>query len=162
VYIVGVIGPYFSGGPSPRSPWRSHATAKPGRSGLRPREGGNSRLIDQNIANAQYVMIRIANHFAESRLVGFFCPHSHTARFERLAEASESYYYVLDDAIYYRACDGFVLLPGWQASNGAKRDKANAISRQRHIFELKSYEEEDMQALLEEIAEWARDLNENR
>ena len=29
-----------TGGPSPRAPWRSHATAEPGQSGLRPREGG--------------------------------------------------------------------------------------------------------------------------
>lgn len=83
--IVGIIGPYFS--------------------------GGNRRLIDQNIANVQYIMIAIANHFAKNELVGFFAPHSHTARFEVLAQAPESYYHTLDDTIYDKVCEAFILLP---------------------------------------------------
>lgn len=130
MHIVGIIGPYFS--------------------------GGNRRLIDHNIANAQYVMIAIANHFAESQLVGFFAPHSHTARFERLAKAPEAYYHVLDDTIYDLVCEAFVLLPLWEISNGAKHDRERAIKQGKPIFELKSYEDKDINTLLHSLEEWAR------
>jgi hypothetical protein len=129
--IVGIIGPYFN--------------------------GGNKRLIDHNIANVQYVMIAIANYFAENRLVGFFAPHSHTARFERLAQAPESYYHVLDDTIYDRVCDGFILLPEWENSSGAKRDRERAINHGKAMFELKSYDETSMNALLHKLESWAKE-----
>ena len=127
--IVGIIGPYIS--------------------------GGNRRLIDHNIANAQYVSIQIANFFKKNKLVGFFCPHSHTARFERLAEASEPYYHALDDALYDRACDSFVLLPGWEKSQGAQRDFKRANARIKAIFYLKSYDQVDMDYLLVRLERWA-------
>lgn len=128
--IVGIIGPYFS--------------------------GGNRRLIDHNIANAQYVMIAIANHFAENKLVGFFAPHSHTARFERLAQAPESYYHALDDAIYDGVCEAFVLLSDWEISSGAKRDHKRAIQQHKPIFSLLSYDEKDIKKLLHSLETWAR------
>lgn len=128
--IVGIIGPYFS--------------------------GGNRRLIDHNIANAQYLMIKIANHFSENRLVGFFAPHSHTARFERLAEAPESYYHDLDDAVYDRACEAFVLLPLWKTSGGARRDRERAIQQEKSTFELISYGDKDINVLLTALEEWAK------
>jgi hypothetical protein len=128
--IVGIIGPYFS--------------------------GGNRRLIDHNIANVQYVMIAIADYFAESKLVGFFAPHSHTARFEQLAEASEEYYHELDDAIYDRACDAFIVLPGWQTSHGACRDHDRAIRQHKPLFFLASYHDEDVKTLLELLKHWAQ------
>lgn len=132
MHIVGIIGPYFS--------------------------GGNRRLIDHNIANAQYVMIAIANHFAESRFVGFFAPHSHTARFERLAHAPETYYHALDDALYDLACEAFVLLPGWESSSGAKRDRKRAIQQSKQIFALTSYEDETIRELLTSLETWARQI----
>lgn len=130
--IVGIIGPYFS--------------------------GGNRRLIDQNIANAQYVMIAIANHFAENRIVGFFAPHSHTARFERLAQAPETYYHALDDAIYDGACESFILLPNWETSNGAKRDRERAIQQHKPIFALENYSDDAVKALLHSLEAWARQV----
>ena len=130
--IVGIIGPYFS--------------------------GGSRRLIDHNIANAQHVMIAIANHFAESRLVGFFAPHSHTARFERLAQAPETYYHALDDAIYDLTCEAFVLLPAWKTSNGAKRDRERAIQQNKQIFPLENYDDGALEKLFASLEAWARQV----
>lgn len=130
--IVGIIGSYFS--------------------------GGNRRLIDHNIANAQYVMIAIANHFAENQLVGFFAPHNHTARFERLSQAPETYYHALDDAIYDRAAEAFVLLPGWESSSGAVRDRERAIQQNKQIFSLESYNDETIRKLLNLLETWARQI----
>ena len=133
MHIVGIIGPYIS--------------------------GGNRRLIDHNIADAQYVMIAIANYFAESRLVGFFAPHSHTARFERLAQSPEPHYHTLDDTIYDLACAGFVLLPNWKNSSGARRDRDRAIHQGKPIFELKSYEYQDISTLLSALEIWAHSIS---
>lgn len=129
--IVGIIGPYFS--------------------------GGNRRLIDCNIANVQYVQIAIANYFAENQLVGFFAPHTHTARFEKLANAPENYYHTLDDAIYDRACDGFILLPNWESSSGSRRDHQRAMDQihTKSIFELDSYDEKEIERLLVSLEKWA-------
>ena len=129
MHIVGIIGPYIS--------------------------GGNRRRIDHNIANARYVAVQLANHFKDSQLVGFFVPHNHTAQFERFAEAGEPYYHTLDDTIYDRACDGFVLLPGWEQSSGSRRDRARALERKKLVFELAGYEDEHVALLVEQLTEWA-------
>ena len=133
MHVVGIIGPYFS-------------------------DGGNRRLIDHNIANARYVAIRIANYFCDSKLVGFFCPHNHTANFEKLADADESYYYALDDVIYDSVCDGFILLPGWKDSKGSVRDFERARDRQKSLFILDDYGEESLQFILRGLEVWARTL----
>jgi len=130
MHIIGIIGPYFS--------------------------GGNRRLIDHNIANARYIMILIANHFAENRLVGAFAPHSHTAQFERLAQAPETYYHAFDDAIYDRACEAFIMLPEWDKSSGATRDCKRAMEQKKKLFFLASYEIEDTDKLLNSLEQWAR------
>ncbi|MDP3710676.1 MAG: hypothetical protein Q8R29_03060 [bacterium] len=126
--VVGIIGPYIS--------------------------GKNRRLIDHNIANAVYVTIAIANRFALSRLVGFFAPHSHTARFEKLAQAPESYYHALDDAIYDSVCKGFILLPDWVGSEGARRDYKRAVDQGKSVFPLGSYRDEDINKLLDLLELW--------
>lgn len=127
--IVGIIGPYFS--------------------------GGNRRLIDHNIANVQYVMIAIANYFGTSGLVGFFAPHIHTARFEKLAQAHESYYHILDEAIYDSVCEAFILLPNWENSSGSRRDHERAMKQKKLIFFLSSYDNNATQILLESLEKWA-------
>jgi len=128
--IVGIIGPYFS--------------------------SGDRRSIDYNIANAQFIAIRIAEFFSDSKLIGFFCPHSHTARFEKLANAKEEYYHTLDDAIYDSACEIFVLLPGWEDSKGSVRDVKRAKERKRRFFLLKDYSVENIRFLLQGMERWAR------
>ncbi|MDP3963676.1 MAG: hypothetical protein Q8Q39_04215, partial [bacterium] len=67
----------------------------------------------------------------------------------------EAYYHALDDAIYDQACDGFVILPGWEGSGGARRDKARAENKGKPIFELKGYADEDMLCLLIHLHTWA-------
>ena len=130
--IVGIIGPYFS--------------------------GGDRRLIDHNIANCRALMRAIAKRFGENKLVGFFGPHSHTARFEREVDVPESYYHALDDALYDRACDGVVCLPNWEESSGAQRDVDRAFENGKRIFVLKSYEASAVAALLDELEVWVRSL----
>jgi len=127
--IVGIIGPYFS--------------------------GGNRRLIDINIANVQYITIAIANYFGNNGLVGFFAPHSHTARFEKLAQAPETYYHALDDAIYDRVCDGFIVLPDWGNSSGAKRDRNRALDQNKPVFYLLVYCDDQIQELMKKLKKWA-------
>ena len=128
--IVGIIGPYFS--------------------------GGDRRLIDHNIANCRALMCAIAKRFGENKLVGFFGPHSHTARFEREVDVPESYYHALDDALYDRACDGVVCLPNWEESSGARRDIDRALENGKRIFVLMSYEASVVASLLDELEAWAR------
>ena len=132
--IVGIIGPYIS--------------------------GGNRRLIDHNIANVQYTAIAIADHFGVNRLIGCFAPHTHTARFEKLAAAPESYYHALDDAIYDRSCDGFILLPDLDKSSGAKRDLERAKTHSKRIFILTDFEDAALQKLFGELEAWASTPNE--
>lgn len=127
--IVGIIGPYFS--------------------------GGNRRLIDINIANVQYITIAIANYFGTTGLVGFFAPHNHTARFEKLTQAPESYYHALDEAIYNKVCEAFILLPNWENSSGSRRDRERAVEQKKPIFFLSSYDDNAMQILLESLEKWA-------
>ncbi|MBI2024834.1 MAG: DUF1937 family protein [Candidatus Harrisonbacteria bacterium] len=86
----------------------------------------------------------------------FFAPHSHTARFERLAQAPEAYYHALDDAIYDLSCEAFVLLPGWKHSNGAKRDRERAIQRGKPVFPLESYNNSAIEEFLASLKSWAR------
>ena len=131
MHIVGIIGPYFS--------------------------GGNRRLIDHNIANAQYVMIAVANYFAQNQLVGCFAPHSHTARFERLAQAPEAYYHAMDDAIYDGCCEAVIVLPGWENSTGARRDIKRAQLQCKKVFLLLSYSAKDMEWLLHALQKWAEE-----
>lgn len=127
--IVGIIGPYYN--------------------------GGDRRLIDHSIANARYVAIQISNYFAENNLVGYFVPHTHTAMFEKLANAPESFYHALDDAMYERACDGFILLPNWESSKGARRDYNNAVAARKKIFTLTDYNNLYMNTLMQQLERWA-------
>lgn len=129
MYIVGIVGPYYS--------------------------GGDCRLIDHNIANARHVMIAIANRFAENQKVGFFSAHSHTARFETLARAPEPYFLTVDDTIFDRACDAFVLLPNWRKSPGSIREHEWIKSVKRPVFKLRSYKFRDIERLLDQLENWA-------
>ena len=130
--IVGIIGPYFS--------------------------HGDRRMIDINIANARLVMRTIADHFGESKLIGFFCPHSHTSKFEREANAPETYYHTMDAEIYSKACDGFVVLPTWETSSGSKRDVelVQAVLRKKIVF-LPAYGTMDLKLMLGELEQWAKE-----
>jgi hypothetical protein len=129
--IVGVIGPYYS--------------------------GGDKRLIDINIANARTVMRVIGEHFNESKLVGFFCPHSHTSKFERESKISEEYAKMLDTVIYDKACDGFVVLPNWEKSKGSQRDVELARVWKKECFYLVDYNILSMMMLLGELEKWSKD-----
>lgn len=130
--IVFIAGPYFS--------------------------GGDPKKIRRNIFNAERVMIAIANEFAESRAVGFFCPHSHTRNFEIKAKAPESYYQALDLTLLSSpAIDGLLLLPGWQDSSGTQRELECARNLGKPVFELAGYGERECADLLEKLALFAEE-----
>jgi hypothetical protein len=57
---------------------------------------------------------------------GFFCPHLHSAHFECITpDAPPEYWYALD-LRFLPVCDAVLLLPGWEQSQGALREKAEA------------------------------------
>jgi len=127
--IVGIIGPYFN--------------------------GGERRLIDHSIADARFVCTRIANYFGESRLVGFFVPHTHTALFECIAGAPRTYYHALDEIIYNRTCDAFILLPDWDTSSNSKCDYDRAKKQGKTIFELRGFDTYSINTLIKQLDDWA-------
>lgn len=127
--IVGIIGPYFN-------------------SGIR-------RLIDHSIADARFLAIKLASYFGYSKTIGFFVPHNHTAQFEVLAKAPEPYYHKLDETIFDRACDGFVLLPNWNTSSGSHRDYNRAVQQGRIIFKLEGFDVHSINSLIKQLEDWA-------
>ena len=53
----------------------------------------------------------------------YFCPHLHSAHFEVITpDVSVQFWYALD-LRFLSLCDGMLLLPGWAASYGARRER---------------------------------------
>ena len=86
-------------------------------------------VIKENILNARH-----AAGILSDEGVGFFCPHTHTANFEELSTADESYYLEIDEH-FLNCCDALYLLPNWQTSNGSKKERALAIAQGKPVFE---------------------------
>jgi len=110
--------------------------------------GGDPEKIEYNIRHAEKYAIALAN-----RNIGFFCPHLHTSHFEAKANAPEEFYKELDMVIYDRACDGVVLIPGWENSSGARNEERRATERGIPKFFPKSPDDEEC---LAEIEHWAK------
>jgi hypothetical protein len=85
--------------------------------------------IQANIGVARAAAIELAD-----RGIGFFCPHTHTADFHRLARAPEAFYKALDLELL-RHCDAVLLLPGWRDSKGARSEVQEANEIGLPIFE---------------------------
>jgi len=109
---------------------------------------GNKENIEKNIRYAEKYQIALANAG-----VGFFCPHNHTEHFEEKANASDEFYRELDREILKRACDGIMVIPGWEISEGTKLEIEFAKKNNIPLFFPKSPED------LSEIINWSKELN---
>ena len=105
--------------------------------------GGNPEKIEENIRNAEKYQIALANAG-----VGFFCSHNHTEHFEQKAKAPEEFYKEMDMLILQRAADAIMAIPGWENSEGAKKEVAWAKENNFKIFFPKSPDD------LKEIIKW--------
>ena len=106
---------------------------------------GNPEKIKENIRNAEKYQIALAN-----KRIGFFCSHNHTKNFERKAKAPEEFYKELDLKILKRAADALIAIPGWENSDGARKEVVWAKENSLKIFYPKSVED------LDEVINWAK------
>ncbi len=106
---------------------------------------GTREVIQKNIREAEKYQIELAN-----RKIGFFCAHNHTEHFEVKATAEEQFYYDLDFQFLTKAADAVLAIPGWEKSNGAKREVAWAREHNLPIFYPKSPRD------LDELEHWVQ------
>jgi hypothetical protein len=93
-------------------------------------DGKDRSFIEGNILRAEAFQIALANAG-----VGAFCAHTHTSfHHEKGSTAPEAYYYQLDFEILMRAADAVLAMPGWDKSNGAKKEVAWAIENKLPVF----------------------------
>lgn len=99
--------------------------------------------IDRNIAQARDALASLAQAG-----VGAFCPHTHSAHFESIVpDVPPSYWYELD--IYFlQHCDAILMLPRWEESTGARKEKGIAEAMLMPVFYT-----------LEEAIEWASETS---
>jgi len=107
---------------------------------------GNPEKIEENIHNAEKYQIALAN-----KGIGFFCSHNHTRNFERKADAPEEFYKELDLEILKKAVDAVLAIPGWENSDGARKEVAWAKENNMKIFYPQSVDD------LEEIINWVKE-----
>lgn len=84
--------------------------------------GKDYNEIDRNIA--------LAREWAtELGLAGvtYFCPHTHSQHFEAVAPAiAYEFWLKLDMHFLHTSCNAILLLPGWELSSGARKEKEEA------------------------------------
>jgi hypothetical protein len=91
---------------------------------------GTEAVIEANIRQAREVAVKLADFE-----IPFFCPHTHTAHFQRDAKAPEIFYRELCLRILERAATVLLLLPNWQTSRGTLGEHARAAALGIPIFE---------------------------
>ncbi|MFH1656223.1 MAG: DUF1937 family protein [Candidatus Nealsonbacteria bacterium] len=106
---------------------------------------GNKESIEKNIRNAEKYQIALANAG-----VGFFCPHNHTEHFQEKANAPEKFYRELDREILKRTCDGILVIPAWETSEGTRAEIEWAKKNNIPTFFPKSVDN------LSEIINWSK------
>ena len=116
-----------------------------------PYSGKNKEIIEKNIRNAEKYQIALANAG-----VGFFCPHNHTGHFEEKATAPEEFYRKLDREILKRTCDGILVIPGWENSEGTKLEVEWARENNIPTFFPKSPKD------LSEVINWSKNNYDSR
>jgi hypothetical protein len=108
---------------------------------------GRIETIERNIREAEKYAIALAN-----KEIGFFCPHIHTEHFSTTKGAlpSEQFYYDLDFQFLMRMADAVLVVPGFENSNGTKRELSWAQENNMKIFYPKDVND------LEEVINWVR------
>ncbi|MDR3519333.1 MAG: DUF1937 family protein [Candidatus Pacebacteria bacterium] len=109
---------------------------------------GKSETIEHNIREAEKYAIALANE-----RIGFFCPHKHTEHFssEGKATAPEEFYYDLDFHFLTHIADAVLVVPGWENSNGTKRELAWVNEKGMKIFYPKDPTD------IEDVVNWAKE-----
>jgi nucleoside 2-deoxyribosyltransferase len=72
------------------------------------------------------------------------CPHTNTAGFEHRCKKAKHEQFLNGDIAIISRCDGIVMLPGWEESNGAKVERQVAIALGKEVY----YWENDWELLL--------------
>jgi hypothetical protein len=104
---------------------------------------GSREYIEKNIKSAEEYAFALAKAG-----VGFFCAHTHTSNHH--GKAPEDFYYKLDFEILKRAADAVLALPGWEKSQGAKREVEWAKENNLPIFYPESPGD------IEDVVKWAK------
>lgn len=81
--------------------------------------------------------IALAREYAEQLVYGgvdFFCPHTHTAHFECVTPGVPYDYWIKLDLKHMKHCQAALFLPGWEASNGARKEMIEARERGMLVF----------------------------
>lgn len=85
--------------------------------------------ISRNILDAGEAAAELAR-----RGYGFFNPHGHSAHFEVITpEVWPSYWYELD-LHFLEVCDAILMLPTWERSSGARKERDWAITNDMPVF----------------------------
>lgn len=94
---------------------------------------GKKETIEKNIREAEKYQVALAN-----KRIGFFCSHNHTEHFQEKANAPEDFYYELDSHFLENIADAVIAIPGWENSNGAKKEVEWAEKNNIPVFYPKS------------------------
>ena len=86
-----------------------------------PYRAATSSEVDANINRARDAMVELL-HMGHTP----FCPHAHTARFERDYPHVPSEIYLEQDLRWLNHCDAVLRLPGWESSAGTRRELQEA------------------------------------
>ena len=86
-------------------------------------------VVAKNILIAETAAINLAN----SKIV-FFCPHKHTAFFERRTRGVPNDYWMKICLHFLKSCNAILLLPGYEKSVGSLQELAYAQMAGYQIF----------------------------
>jgi hypothetical protein len=85
--------------------------------------------VELNIRNAEAVALELWRAGA-----AVICPHANTRFFDG---AAPDEVFLNGDLEIVSRCDGIVMVPGWQASQGARAERAFAVQSGLEIFDSK-------------------------
>jgi len=92
-------------------------------------DSGGYLAIDRNIACAREAAAALADEG-----YGYYCPHLNSAHFEVIAlEADTAFWYEMD-LRFLEVADAMLMLDGWEASDGAQRERGAARARRIPVY----------------------------
>lgn len=94
-----------------------------------PYRGHSLAEVDHNIQTARRVAIAIweQGHYA-------ICPHLNTANFHDDCKVVDEGHYLRGYIKIVLRCDGVVMVPGWEGSEGAREERRVAIENHLPVF----------------------------